>query len=116
MSVDLAARRCEPCEGGTEPLTGEQADELLRALHADWSLSEEGLGIARIFRFPEYDRTLEFANAAAQLAIVEDHHPVLTVAYGSCTVSYTTHSINGLSDNDFICAAKTDRIVEASGA
>lgn len=115
MSEELTARRCKPCEGGTEPLTREQADELLRALHADWSLSEDGLSIARSFRFPAYDKTLEFTNAAAEVATVEDHHPVLTVAYGSCNVSYTTHSISGLSDNDFICAAKTDRLVDVAG-
>ena len=116
MSDELAARRCKPCEGGTEPLTREQADELLRALHADWSLRDDGLEISRCFRFPGYDKTLEFANAAAGIAIVEDHHPVLTVAYSSCVVSYTTHSINGLSDNDFICAAKTDRLVDTATA
>jgi len=114
MPEELAERRCKPCEGGTEPLTREQVDELLRALHADWSPSEDGLRITRSFRFPAYAQTLRFANAAAGVAIVEDHHPVLTVAYGSCTVSYTTHSINGLSDNDFICAAKTDRLADAT--
>jgi 4a-hydroxytetrahydrobiopterin dehydratase len=114
MPEKLAERRCRPCEGGTEPLTSEQAQELLRALHADWRLSEDGLGITRSFRFPAYEKTLEFANAAAEVAIAEDHHPVLTVAYGSCTVSYTTHSINGLSDNDFICAAKTDRLADGT--
>ena len=116
MPEELAERRCKPCEGGTEPLTREQADELLRALHADWSLSEDGRGITRSFRFPAYEKTLEFANAAAEVAIAEDHHPVLTVAYGSCSVSYTTHSINGLSDNDFICAARTDRLADATTA
>jgi 4a-hydroxytetrahydrobiopterin dehydratase len=114
MSEELAARRCRPCEGGTEPLSPEQAEELLHGLHADWSLSDGGLGITRCFRFSSYEKTLGFANAAAWIAITEDHHPVLTVAYGSCTVSYTTHSINGLSDNDFICAAKTDLLVRVA--
>lgn len=116
MSEDLAARRCRPCEGGAEPLSGEQVEELLRALHADWLLSDDGLSISRCFAFPAYDRTLGFANAAAWVAINEDHHPVLTVAYGSCSVSYTTHAINGLSDNDFICAAKTDRLIDGAVA
>lgn len=110
MSEELAARRCKPCEGGTEPLTREQAEELLLGLHADWSISADGRCISRSFCFPGYDKTLGFANAAAWVAIAEDHHPVLTIAYGSCGVSYTTHSIDGLSDNDFICAAKTDRL------
>ncbi len=114
MSDDLATRRCKPCEGGVEPLSRQQAEKLLEALHPDWSLSDHGLEISRSFEFPAYSRTLGFANAAAWIAISEGHHPVLTVEYGRCTVSYTTHAVKGLSDNDFICAAKTDRLISAS--
>jgi len=114
MTEDLAGRRCKPCEGGVQPLALEQSEELLRALHSDWSISDDGLSIARSFEFPAYDRTLGFANAVAWIAISEDHHPVLTVAYSSCEIRYTTHAINGLSDNDFICAAKIDRLAEAT--
>ena len=71
-------------------------------------------GVSRRFSFPAYSRTVAFANAVAWIAIVEGHHPVLTVSYGDCVVSYTTHAIGGLSDNDFICAAKIDRL--AAGA
>ncbi len=112
MNKDLSSRHCEPCEGGVEPLRREQADELMQALHNDWSFSDDGLEIARTFKFPSYSRSLGFANAAAWIAIVEGHHPVLTLSYGACAVSYTTHAIKGLSDNDFICAAKTDRLAE----
>lgn len=114
MKENLAARRCKPCEGGTTPLTREQSEQLMHGLHADWSLGADGLTISRTFRFSAYDRTLGFANAAAWVAISEDHHPVLTVAYGTCTVSYTTHAISGLSDNDFICAAKLDRLIRST--
>ncbi|MCP4299102.1 MAG: 4a-hydroxytetrahydrobiopterin dehydratase [Gammaproteobacteria bacterium] len=110
MSQKLANKRCKPCEGGVEPLSAEQASELLEALHEDWVLSDDELEISRLFEFPAYSRTLAFANAVAWIAISEGHHPVLTVSYGSCAVSYTTHAINGLSDNDFICAAKIDRL------
>ncbi len=110
MSQKLANKRCKPCEGGVEPLSAEQASELLEALHDDWVLSDDELEISRLFEFPAYSRTLAFANAVAWIAISEGHHPVLTVSYGSCAVSYTTHAINGLSDNDFICAAKIDRL------
>ncbi len=110
MSTELANRRCKPCEGGVKPLRPEQSTALLSALHEDWSLSSDGLEISRKFDFPAYSRTLGFANAVAWIAITEGHHPVLTVSYGSCSVSYTTHAIGGLSDNDFICAAKIDRI------
>ena len=110
MSEKLADRRCRPCEGGVEPLRPEQAEALLEALHDDWSISSDGLEIRRSFEFPAYSRTLGFANAVAWIAISEGHHPVLTVSYSRCDVSYTTHAINGLSDNDFICAAKIDRL------
>ena len=114
---ELVTRHCKPCEGGVEPLRPEQARELLQALHEDWNLSEDGLEISRRFEFPAYSRTLGFANAVAWIAISEGHHPVLTVRYGSCDVSYTTHAIDGLSDNDFICAAKIDRLIpEADNA
>ena len=110
MATELADRSCRPCEGGVEPLNPEQAGEVLQRLHPDWMLSENGLEISRRFAFPAYSRTLGFANAVAWIAISEGHHPVMTVSYGSCDVSYTTHAINGLSDNDFICAAKIDRL------
>jgi len=93
-----------------EPLRADQSAALLEALHADWAIRDNGLAIIRTFEFPAYSRSLGFANAVAWIAIVEGHHPVLTLRYGSCTVKYTTHVINGLSDNDFICAAKIDRL------
>lgn len=114
MADKLANKRCKPCEGGVEPLRGDQVRELLKALHEDWKLSDDELEISRIFDFPAYSRTLAFANAVAWIAISEGHHPVLTISYGSCAVSYTTHAINGLTDNDFICAAKIDRLWEDS--
>ena len=110
MTIDLLKKRCKPCEGGVEPLLQEQVDDLMKGLHDDWTLSDDGLEISRRFSFPAYSRTVAFANAVAWIAIVESHHPVLTVSYGDCVVSYTTHAINGLSDNDFICAAKIDRL------
>lgn len=114
MNTDLVNRSCKPCEGGVEPLTQSQSEELLAALHADWVLSNDGLEISRVFEFPAYSRTLGFANAVAWIAISEGHHPVLTVSYASCAVSYTTHAIDGLSDNDFICAAKIDRLLSGT--
>lgn len=111
MATDLANRRCQPCEGGVEPLRPDQIESLREALHKDWALSDDGLEISRQFSFPAYSRTLGFANAVAWIAISEGHHPVLTVSYSSCGVSYTTHAIGGLSDNDFICAAKIDRLL-----
>lgn len=108
--VELTERRCEPCEGGVEPLSRSQAKELLVLLNDGWSLSDDGKSISREFRFPVFSRTIAFVNAVAWVATVEGHHPELLVKYGSCDVRYTTTAIDGLSDNDFICAAKIDRI------
>jgi len=111
MSDTLANQHCKPCEGGVAPLGPDQAKELLGALNDGWELSDDGLEISRVFEFPAYGRTIAFANAVAWIAITEGHHPVLTVSYGACAVRYTTHAIDGLSDNDFICAAKIDRLI-----
>lgn len=116
MSNELATRHCKTCEGGVEPLRADQSEALLHALHKDWSITDSGLEITRTFEFPAYSRTLGFANAAAWIAITEGHHPDLGVSYNKCIVSYTTHAIGGLSDNDFICAAKTDRLVTDNAA
>lgn len=90
--------------------------QLIKAVDPDWTVSEDGLKISRRFEFPAYSRTLAFANAVAWIAITEGHHPVMTVSYGSCHVSYTTHAINGLSDNDFICASKIDRLAATANS
>ena len=108
--TDFADRQCQPCEGGVAPLTPAQARESLKALHADWKLSDDGKFIVREFDFPAFSRTIAFTNAVAWIATVEGHHPEMTVSYGRCVVSYKTTAIGGLSDNDFICAAKIDRI------
>ncbi len=110
MTDELATKHCKPCEGGVDPLQPQQVEELMRGLHDDWSVSADGLSIARRFEFPAYSRTLGFTNAVAWIAITEGHHPDITFSYGYCAVSFTTHAIGGLSDNDFICAAKVDRL------
>lgn len=107
---NLAERRCRPCEGGVEPLDAAAARKMLGDLDAGWSLTGDGRSIVREFRFNGYARTMAFVNAVAWVATVEGHHPELAVKYGACTVSYTTHAIGGLSENDFICAAKIDRL------
>ena len=108
--IELAKRRCAPCEGGVEPLTAAQAHELLAALDPGWTLAEDGRSIVREFVFPVFGRTMAFVNAVAWVATVEGHHPEMTVSYGRSVVRFTTNAIGGLSDNDFICAAKVDRL------
>ena len=114
MTEKLADKRCKPCEGGIPALDKEQAAQLMQGLHDDWVLREDGLEIARRFTFPAYSRTLGFANAVAWIAITEGHHPELVINYGTCDVKWSTHAVAGLSDNDFICAAKVDRLATAT--
>ena len=113
MSVALADKHCKPCEGCVEPLSPGKAEGYLAEVHADWSLASDGRAIRRRVSFPAYSRTLAFANAVAWIAIREGHHPELVVAYDYCDVIWTTFAISGLSENDFICAAKTDRLLRA---
>ena len=110
MTEQLAERQCKACEGGIEPLSKEAVARLLGELHGSWQVSADGLQISRKFNFSLYSHTLGFANAVAWIAIVEGHHPVMTVSYGDCVVRYSTHAVNALTENDFICAAKIDRI------
>jgi len=106
----FSERHCRPCEGGVAPYSLQQAEAALRELSGDWRLIEDGKALRREFRFRDFYHTMSFVNALCHLANTEDHHPDLSVGYGYCHVRYATHAIGGLSDNDFICAAKIDRI------
>ncbi len=112
MNSDLAKQNCKPCEGGVKPLQADEVQQQLALLHADWHLSDDNLEISRTFTFPAYSRSLGFANAVAWIAITQGHHPDLLLSYSKCKVSWTTHAIGGLSENDFICAAKVDLLSE----
>ena len=107
---ELAEKHCRPCEGGTSPYSREQAEKLMKQLSGHWVLSQEGPYLRREFKFKDFYRTMSFVNALAHIANIEDHHPDLEVGYNYCRVQYTTHAIKGLSENDFICAAKIDAI------
>jgi 4a-hydroxytetrahydrobiopterin dehydratase len=110
MTQDLADRKCRPCEGGAQPLTRAAAEALLAKLNPAWQLAADALSIRREVRFKDFYRTMSFVNAVAHVANIEDHHPDLEVGYGSCRIVFTTHAVKGLSENDFVCAAKIDRI------
>jgi 4a-hydroxytetrahydrobiopterin dehydratase len=107
MQCDLAARKCKPCKGGVAPLTAGEAARMVQQLDG-WTLA--GNAIAKTFEFRDYHQTMAFVNATAWVSHREDHHPDLTVGYNRCRVEYTTHAIGGLSENDFICAAKIDAL------
>jgi len=106
----IADKNCVPCEGGMEPLTAAQAAHLHTDLNAGWSIDAATQTLKRAFKFKDFYRTMSFVNAVAHIANVEDHHPDLELGYDYCRISYSTHAIGGLSDNDFICAAKIDRL------
>jgi 4a-hydroxytetrahydrobiopterin dehydratase len=107
---ELAARRCKPCEGGLPPLTAAEAASFLTQISSSWVLTDSARAIRREFGFRDFYRTMSFVNAVAHVANIEDHHPDLEVGYNYCRVSFTTHAVRGLSENDFVCAAKIDLI------
>ena len=107
--TDLAKRKCKPCEGGTPPYSAQQAKEMLKSLKG-WILEDGKL--VKVYPFTNYYQTMAFVNALAWVSHREDHHPDLGVHYNKCRVEYSTHAVGGLSENDFICAAKADALVD----
>ena len=107
---ELTSRRCVPCEGGVQPLTRAQAQELMKQLKPEWKLAEDSKSIAAQWKFRNFFHTMSFVNALAHIANAEDHHPDVELGYGYCRIRYNTHAIGGLSENDFICAAKIDAL------
>ena len=105
---ELARKKCRPCEGGVAPLGAAQVGPMLKGLEG-WLL--EGKAIAKTYRFANHFETMAFVNAAAWVSHREDHHPDMEVGYNSCRVRYSTHSVGGLSENDFICAAKLEALL-----
>lgn len=99
-----------PCEGNVPPLTPEAAQELYVQLNPEWHLIDGAHLLSRHFVFKDFAETMSFVNKVAAIAEEEDHHPDLTVSYGGATVELMTHAIGGLSENDFILAAKIDTL------
>ena len=107
--TDLAQRKCKPCEGGVAPYSAQEAQEMLKTLKG-WVIDNGRL--VKLYPFKNYYQTMAFVNALAWISHREDHHPDLSVGYNQCKVAYWTHAIGGLSENDFICAAKCDALLE----
>jgi 4a-hydroxytetrahydrobiopterin dehydratase len=103
----LASRRCQPLEGHPAMGADEIAAQLARTV--GWALVDGA--IQKRYGFADYHRTMAFVNAVAWIAHAEDHHPDLVVSYNACTVRFSTHSVGGISINDFICAAKLDALL-----
>jgi len=104
---DLLSKHCQACKPGTPALNSSQVSGLLKSLDG-WALGDGA--IARDFKFKNFYETMAFVNAVAWIANKEDHHPDLEVGYNKCRVKFSTHSVGGLSENDFICAAKVDQL------
>jgi len=110
----LTEKSCRPLDKGTSALSDVEINALMAQLHQDWVHQPELPEIQRSFKFKNYYQTMAFVNALAWIAHQEDHHPELEVSYNRCVVHYSTHSIGGLSENDFICAAKIDALLANS--
>ncbi|MFN0058323.1 MAG: 4a-hydroxytetrahydrobiopterin dehydratase [Planctomycetota bacterium] len=106
----LAERRCAPCRRGTPPLSVESAMVLLEKL-GGWKLTPAARSLFKEYRFESYAAALEFVNSVAALAEAENHHPDLLLSWRKVRVELTTHAAGGVTDNDFILAAKIDRVV-----
>jgi 4a-hydroxytetrahydrobiopterin dehydratase len=105
----LSQRHCKPAQG--DPMSEADVRRFLEQVPG-WAAAAGA--IEKRFDFPDYHRTMAFVNAVAWVAHTQDHHPDLSVGYSRCTVRFSTHSVGGLSINDFICAARVDALIESA--
>jgi 4a-hydroxytetrahydrobiopterin dehydratase len=110
MAKKMIGNKCVPCQGESLPLTGPEISELLTQLD-QWLLDETHQSINKTFSFKNFYTTMAFVNAIAWIAHRENHHPDLHVTYKTCKVTFSTHTVHGLSENDFICAKKVDELI-----
>lgn len=110
---ELQSKHCIPCEGGVKPLSRKEVEELLSRIPG-WETNADASVIQRRFNFRNFYVTMAFVNAIAWIASQENHHPDMEVGYNYCMVRYSTHAIKGLSENDFICAAKVNQLEKSS--
>lgn len=110
--MSLAEKSCVPCRGGVPPMAWPQVQELLYQLQPGWHVNPQG-HLERSYPFPDFAKALEFANAVGAIAEAEGHHPELHVGWGKCRVEIWTHKIDGLTESDFVLAAKADAALKA---
>jgi 4a-hydroxytetrahydrobiopterin dehydratase len=115
MAANLADKACIPCRGGIPPLEAVAAKQLLSQAPS-WTLMDDAHRIERTFRFPDFKGAIAFVNKICNLAGAERHHPDIHFGWGYATVSMHTHKIKGLHENDFIMAAKINRLAEAGAS
>ena len=109
MPNDLQNKKCEPCVGGIQPLDAKTAAALMTELHKSWK--NTGTALVRRLEFKGFAKAVYHANMAAYLGDAEGHHPDIRFGWGYCEVEFTTHDAGGLTENDFICAAKFDGLL-----
>ncbi len=107
--TELSRKSCKPCSEGGEPLTGESLQQYIQQVDDDWKVVDEH-HIERTFAFDDFQQALDFVNQVGALAEEEGHHPNIEFTWGKATITLYTHEMDGLSPNDFILAAKIDRI------
>jgi 4a-hydroxytetrahydrobiopterin dehydratase len=107
--VALAEKECVPCKGGVPPLKGEDLARLTRELKPGWMVVNEH-HLEREFKFKNFREALEFSNKVGELAEAQGHHPDMYLAWGKVKVTLWTHKIDGLTESDFIMAAKVDKL------
>ncbi len=105
---ELASKNCVPCQGGVPPLRGGELATLAKQVEG-WSVADEH-HLTKTYRFPDFRTALEFVNRVGALAEAQGHHPDLYLAWGKVEVKIWTHKIDGLTESDFILAAKIDRV------
>lgn len=105
--TDLSSKNCVPCRGGVPPLAGEELSKLSKEV-PQWNVIN-GHHITRSFKFPDFKQALAFVNKVGNLAEEQGHHPDIFLAWGKAEITTWTHSINGLTESDFILAAKIDK-------
>jgi 4a-hydroxytetrahydrobiopterin dehydratase len=110
QACNLADKHCLPCEAGVPRYSKAEALKKMALLNNNWELDEAGLVLTRRFEFKGFAKVMYFVNTLAWLADREGHHPDVSFGWGYCTVQLSTHAIEGLSENDFICAAKIDQL------
>jgi 4a-hydroxytetrahydrobiopterin dehydratase len=106
--MNLAEKHCVPCRGGVPPLRGEELEQM-KAQVPNWQVAE-GHHLTRSFQFPDFKSALDFVNRVGAVAEQEGHHPDLYLAWGKVDVKTWTHKIDGLTESDFILAAKIERL------
>lgn len=109
--TELAAKVCVACEGGVPPLSKTQAQELNKQLKS-WTVSGDSKWLSKEFKFSNFKEALAFTNTVGEIAEKEGHHPDIVLSWGKVVIELTTHAIQGLSENDFILAAKIDQIAQ----